>query len=73
MPLIGNLLPLDKEIDSDMGDIDFDKKIEYLKKSELCIVTEFVAEYKNKVWNEEEINKRTDSLAELAYNEVWKI
>ncbi|KFX55320.1 DUF262 domain-containing protein [Clostridium botulinum] len=73
MPLIGNLIPLDKAINSDMGDIDFDKKIEYLKKSELYIVKEFVSEYEKKLWNEEEINKRTDSLAELAYNEVWKI
>lgn len=71
--MIGNLLPLSKEINSDMGNIAFLKKIEYLNKSELNIVKEFIKDYGSKEeWNEEDINKRTKIICYKAYNEIWK-
>ena len=70
---IGNILPLDNKINNSIGNISFEEKIEYFKRSELKIVKEFVEKYKEIEWNEEYINNRAKELAKLAYNEVWKI
>ena len=77
---IGNILPLAKKINSDMGNVEFSEKIKYLegKKenegSELNIVKEFVKEYKDiDKWDEKCINKRTEDIAYKSYHEIWKI
>ena len=69
---IGNLLPLDKTINSDMGDIEFTDKIKELSKSELEINKRFIHENEEKEkWTITDINNRSKSLAKLCYDLVW--
>ncbi|CDA09269.1 DUF262 domain-containing protein [Intestinibacter bartlettii] len=77
---IGNILPLDKKINSDMGNIEFSEKIKCLEGktenegSELNVVKEFVKKYKDiDKWDEECINNRTQDLANKSYNEIWTL
>lgn len=71
---IGNLLLLSGTINSDIGNSDFvNKKLEF-QNSELFYTKEFVKENKNKLtWIVEDINNRTNQMAEEAYNIIWKI
>lgn len=72
MGKIGNLVPLDGDINSKMGNIDFNKKIERLKKSELNIVKDFIDKYGNlENWDEKYINRRTKEIANEAYYKIW--
>lgn len=69
---IGNLIPLDANINSKMGNIDFDKKIECLKSSELNTVKAFIKNYGNSTkWDEKYINERTKKIAKEAYDTIW--
>lgn len=71
---IGNLLPLAKEINSKVKDDDLNKKLPEFKKSELKLVKIFVKENKSKtIWTDENIIARTTTIAEICYNNIWKI
>lgn len=68
---IGNLLliegPLNKEADRN----NFSKKLNIFTKSKNDLVKNFVKKYQNcSEWNEEQISKRTEILAELTYDSV---
>lgn len=71
---IGNLLPLSGAINSDIGNSDFvNKKLEF-QKSELLYTKEFVEENISKSdWTAEDINNRTDKMADEAYKIIWRI
>lgn len=71
---IGNLLPLSGAINSNIGNSDFiSKKLEF-QNSELFYTKEFVNENSNKLtWEVEDINNRTNQMADEAYNVIWKI
>ncbi|WP_054850766.1 DUF262 domain-containing protein [Olleya sp. ITB9] len=70
---MGNLLPLDGKINSKIGNIGFDKKIEKFKKSELKTVKEFCIKYDTeKSWDKTIAENRTNELSEITY-ELWKI
>ena len=73
--MVGNLLPLCSEINGDIADKEPSDKLEHYKKSELCLVKDFVNEigsgdYTLDDWNEEQVTRRTESLAKLAYELV---
>ena len=69
---IGNLIPLDGDINSKIGDSDFVKKIKAFEKSELRTVKAFCKKYKNlKTWNKTIVESRTDELAEQTYK-LWE-
>lgn len=69
---IGNLLPLSQKLNVAIADKEFYEKIKELKKSELKIVQEFVKEYSTqKSWKTGDIDKRTEKLAKIAYNDIW--
>lgn len=71
---IGNLLPLDKKINSDIGDDIYVNKVNEYKKSSLVTVEHFINDYGNLTdWTKENIINRTNLLAEKAFDEVWKI
>ncbi|MCD8425022.1 DUF262 domain-containing HNH endonuclease family protein [Tenacibaculum dicentrarchi] len=71
---IGNLLPLDKDINSNVGDTEFDKKLIAYQASELKIVESFISENSTlSEWKSTNINSRTTSIGKLAYNDIWKI
>ncbi|NOU63193.1 DUF262 domain-containing protein [Paenibacillus sp. LMG 31461] len=71
---IGNLLPLDKSLNSLIGDVEFSKKVELYKKSKLVTVNNFIKEHHlAEAWEPDDILKRSKDLATLAYNHVWKI
>lgn len=69
---LGNLLPLDIFINEECGDRKVSEKIEYYKKSKLKIVFNFVQKFENDlskdIWGENEIEKRTQSIASLIYS-----
>lgn len=73
--LIGNLLPLCSEINSEIDDKEPNEKIDYYTKSQLEVVNEFVSsvqkgEYDLKNWDAEQVLKRTESLGKQAYDLV---
>ncbi|BFH61892.1 DUF262 domain-containing protein [Paenibacillus azoreducens] len=71
---IGNLLPLDKKLNSSIGDLEFRNKVEQYKKSKLITVKNFIMEHqRSATWGPDEISQRSKELATLAYNYVWKI
>ncbi|MEA0553581.1 DUF262 domain-containing protein [Lysinibacillus irui] len=72
--LIGNILPLDKELNSEIGDVGFIDKLEGYRKSNYRTVEKFIEQYgDNEVWSIEDIEARTMALSALAYNDIWKI
>lgn len=72
--MIGNIIPLSQKLNSDIGDADFVKKIEAYKESNYSTVKKFIEDYEHKKeWTIEDINNRTESLAEIAYSHIWKI
>lgn len=70
---IGNLLPLAHPINQDAGVLTLKEKINIYKQSELLIVKKFVEKYKDGEWDNSTIQKRTEELAKLSYEEVWSI
>tara|TARA_B100001175_G_scaffold232514_1_gene199017 strand:+ start:321 stop:2063 length:1743 start_codon:yes stop_codon:yes gene_type:complete len=71
---IGNLTLISKKLNSQMGNIELEKKIPILKKSDLKInkvLTGFINEKNNK-WNENLITERSNMLSSIAYDEIWK-
>ena len=73
---IGNLLPLDVTLNSDIGSKPLLEKIPYYKESNLNIVKKFCTNYiqhENKEdWNEDDTNKRTKDLSKLLYDDICK-
>lgn len=72
--MIGNLIPLGSDINVKADTLPFPKKIELYKNSNFLYTKNFYATNSNKAsWSEEEIKTKTDELALLAYNTIWKI
>lgn len=71
---IGNLLPLAEPINNNAGDLSFSEKLKLYSKSNFISVKTFL-EYSNAKdkWQASDIDARSDIIAELAYNEIWKI
>ena len=70
-----NLTILHKKINSSVGNKVIKEKIDELSKSGVSMTMNLV-NYLRKIsykWNEDEINKRHNELAEIAYNKVWTI
>ena len=72
---IGNLTLISKRLNSQMGNIDLENKLPILKKSALKINEDLISdiEKNNNVWDEQSILERSNKLASIAYDEVWKI
>jgi hypothetical protein len=71
---IGNLLPLSSNINQNCGDEDFQKKIEKYKNSNFKTVKDFLEFNSSKIeWTTKDINDRTETLAKLSYERIWKI
>ena len=71
---IGNLLPLDKDLNSNADDKSFQEKMVIYSSSELEVVKNFISEYGTlSDWKKENIDDRTFILGELAYNTIWKV
>ena len=71
---IGNLLPIASEINNEADISKYQEKIKIFKKSQLEIVKEFIIKYGTlSDWTDEDINKRTEDMAKIAYYDIWKI
>ena len=69
---IGNLLPLDADINSEAGSKAFKLKINTYKKSQLKIVDQFAKKYAGlPLWDAAQIDLRTDELAQISYEKIW--
>ena len=66
----GNLMFLEGDANEKIGTKSFKEKIEYLTKHGHA-VPEFVREREK--WTQKAVESHSEYLAELAYNEVWKI
>ena len=65
---IGNLLPLSSEINSKIGNDNFQKKLLFYKTSELKLTKDFYDKYKSQNdWTELDVDQRTTALATIAY------
>lgn len=70
---IGNLLPLAEILQKEIGtETDFSKKVPIYLKSSFKTVQELCTTFGNQDWNEELINKRTESIAKCFYDEILK-
>uniref|UniRef100_UPI001C9C992A HNH endonuclease family protein n=1 Tax=Treponema pectinovorum TaxID=164 RepID=UPI001C9C992A len=71
---IGNLLPLDVTLNSDIGSKPLKEKIKSYRDSNLNTVKKFCSDYMQygdkKDWTEEDVNKRTQFLSKLLYNDI---
>ena len=67
---LGNLLLLDAKFNSDIGNADFEEKVQ---KIELAGYT--IPEYVKAInrWQPSDVVTHTDVMAEAAYNNIWKI
>ena len=71
--ILGNLLPLDVQLNSDVGNKSLPVKIKDYAKSSFITVKEFCDKYKNKTnWQNEDIVARTDDIANELYYKVCK-
>ncbi len=71
---IGNLLPIAEPLNNNAGDQTFNKKIEHYKCSNFITVKKFVERYGcASGWNEQDIDRRAEHMAKLAYEEIWKL
>lgn len=73
---IGNLIVISLHTNSRLHDLPFSKKIEILQKrqNKLNIVKDFIKENKDKKdWSLKDIEKRTNDLAKISYDQIWKI
>ena len=67
---IGNLLPLGEELNVAASNKNFRSKLEIYTKSNYSLTQEFVQNAPKK-WGKEEINSRTNVLAEDCYDSMW--
>jgi uncharacterized protein with ParB-like and HNH nuclease domain len=71
---IGNLLPLAGSINNKADTKKFKEKINIFRQSNLKVVSDFIRKYSiQENWTEDDINKRTKEIGELAYNQIWKL
>ncbi|KRM24208.1 hypothetical protein FC90_GL000685 [Latilactobacillus graminis DSM 20719] len=71
---IGNLLPLGQELNSKMGAKLFQEKKQILAESDYMVVKKFLEDNSTKEeWTAEDITNRTEKLARIAFDEIWKI
>ena len=71
---IGNLLPLSKSINSNCGDAPLKDKILKYRNSGFILVKEFLEHNSEKEeWTDKNIVERTNALAKLSYEKVWKL
>ena len=71
---IGNLLPLVKSLNKNIKDSPVSNKITKYKSSSFRSVAEFIKLYEsNNVWDESTIKKRTVSLANVFWKQIWII
>ncbi|TKJ93531.1 hypothetical protein PaeCFBP13512_03855 [Paenibacillus sp. CFBP13512] len=71
---IGNLIPLDPDLNSKCGSKDFKIKLDHYKNSNFLSVKKFIEEVGDKqVWDKADINHRTDQLAKLAFEEIFTV
>ena len=70
---LGNLTLLHEKLNSAASSSPISEKIEYFRKSKIPMNQKLVQRLSrtNYAWNEEEIDKRHNELAEIAYNRVW--
>jgi len=71
---IGNLLPLSQGLNVKCGEKVLTEKVRYYEESQFETVKRFLKDYQGKtIWDHDDIIKRTNDLAILAYNEVFTI
>lgn len=69
---IGNLIPLVKRINKNLGNAQVGDKINKYTETNFSSVQEFVKIYnKTKSWNTQEIKKRTKDLANVFWKYIW--
>ncbi|EIV6999532.1 DUF262 domain-containing protein [Klebsiella pneumoniae] len=74
--MIGNLLPLSKELNEKAGNKSVKDKINIYKESKYALVQIFVDQFENRFeerWESDLILLRTTELCDLSYNSVWKL
>lgn len=74
--MIGNLLPLSKELNEKAGNKSVKDKIIIYKESKYALVQDFVNQFENRFeerWESDLIILRTAELGELSYKSVWKL
>lgn len=68
---IGNLLPMGQEINGDAGNTDFNTKKIIYQRSDYRLVSNFIRDNPQPLWQEENILARTNSIANLSYDTIW--
>jgi len=71
---IGNLVLVGQGFNSSARNFGIQRKIAELSRTGILTTADLITEISgtdNPVWTEEEINRRTTSLAELAYDQLW--
>ena len=74
--MIGNLLPLSKELNERAGNKSVKDKIDVYRQSQFALVQMFVDDYENKYhgdWQPRYMMSRAIDLCKLSYNTVWKL
>lgn len=74
--MIGNLLPLSKELNEKAGNKSVVDKLEIYKQSQYALVKIFIDEFENKYqgeWTPDHMRSRAAELSILSYNSVWKL
>lgn len=67
--MIGNMLPLGENLNSQLKDKPFEQKMKKYVESQYCSVKKFVQEYRtNNEWTEEMIEERTKCIAGILYD-----
>lgn len=72
--MIGNIIPLSKELNEQAGNKPLSEKIAIYERSEFRMVEEFLNELRNRcggLWDESAIINNTDRLADEAYRTIW--
>lgn len=67
---LGNLILLTQKDNGKLKDGDFEKKVEFLKTLSGSVPEDVLI---SQDWTIERVRARTQELAEIAYNEIWKI
>lgn len=72
--MLGNLLPLSGKRNNKLSDSNFSIKYKTYCKSNIITVKKFITNYHDiEVWDENCIKERTKKIAELGFNNIWKI
>lgn len=72
--LIGNLIPLSAELNSEADKKVLQQKMIVFRKSNYEVVSQFCDKYQEvEVWSKAKITERTLAIAKSAYREIWKM